>query len=416
MLGKRAVVATASMLMMLIWPSESKPQNVDTSHISDTALIDAFGVGSGSKCNCVPLTSCCDKRPGDTTQKPGTNSAGVPILQGLVDDRTIVGPPISINIGDRQNSPNAQCSDLLTVCCAKECPKLTQTPGTQDPGPAQPPGPAPQPRGCGTTNPDGVGVRVIGFTAQQAQLGEFPWMVAVLDKTNKYVAGASLLHPRIVLTAAHKVHTQVASNLIARIGDWDISATTEPIPPQNINVAKVLTHTGFDRTTLVNDVALLVLQSDAVLGKTVMPICLPEPRQTFDGADCIVTGWGKDVFGKTGQFQKILKKVTVPAVNHNQCQTQLRSTRLGSTFTLHDTFNCAGGNGEDACDGDGGSPLICPNPRNPAEYVQMGVVAWGIGCGKVGNPGVYGSIPATADWITSTIDQEISPGFDVRIG
>ena len=109
-----------------------------------------------------------------------------------------------------------------------------------------------------------------------------------------------------------------------------------------------------------------------------------------------------------------MKKVSVPAVSHIECQRMLRNTHLGSTFLLHDTFNCAGGQGEDACEGDGGSPLVCPaNPNNPEQYVQMGVVAWGIGCGIVGNPGVYGSVPKTVKWIRETIQKEV--GFNIGV-
>ena len=48
-------------------------------------------------------------------------------------------------------------------------------------------------------------------------------------------------------------------------------------------------------------------------------------------------------------------------VERNQCQKQLRQTRLGHFFELHTSFMCAGGkNGADTCKGDGGSPLVCP--------------------------------------------------------
>ncbi|CAL4083393.1 unnamed protein product [Meganyctiphanes norvegica] len=245
-------------------------------------------------------------------------------------------------------------------------------------------------------------------------------MVVVLNKSDNYIGGASLVHRRVVLTAAHKVHDKEANNLVVRIGDWDLSNTDEPIPHQNIDVATIMLHKTFDRPTYVNNVALLILKRDATLSDTAMPICLPQPDTNFDQSSCIVTGWGKDVFGRTGKFSKILKEVSVPAVNHGKCQIMLKDIRdaqnkplFGPNFFLHNSLNCAGGNGEDACTGDGGSPLVCPNPNNPNEYVQMGVVAWGIGCGVVGNPGIYGSIPQTVDWIREIIDQQPAD-FDIR--
>ena len=66
---------------------------------------------------------------------------------------------------------------------------------------------------------------------------------------------------------------------------------------------------------------------------------------------CWVTGWGKDAFGSNGAFQSILKKVNVPVVDSNNCQTLLRQTKLTSSFVLDRTsFICAGGvAGQDAC-------------------------------------------------------------------
>merc|ERR1719376_363671 len=67
---------------------------------------------------------------------------------------------------------------------------------------------------------------------------------------------------------------------------------------------------------------------------------------------------------------------------------------------LHDSFICAGGvNGKDTCKGDGGSPLVCPSKYDPNTYVQAGMVAWGIGCGEDGTPGVYASVSKALCWI-----------------
>lgn len=35
--------------------------------------------------------------------------------------------------------------------------------------------------------------------------------------------------------------------------------------------------------------------------------------------------------------------------------------------------------------------------------MQVGIVAWGIGCGENGVPGVYASIPKAVDWIQDKI-------------
>lgn len=45
-----------------------------------------------------------------------------------------------------------------------------------------------------------------------------------------------------------------------------------------------------------------------------------------------------------------MKKIQLPTVNFEKCQSALRNTRLGNKFTLHSSFKCAGGQqGKDAC-------------------------------------------------------------------
>ena len=112
------------------------------------------------------------------------------------------------------------------------------------------------------------------------------------------------------------------------------------------------------------------------------------------------TGWLNHVKMILAGAVKIADKVTFcfPLFNSLIIQDfiiayRLRTTRLGQKYKLHDSFLCAGGiNGKDTCKGDGGSPLVCPSKYDPNTYVQAGIVAWGIGCGEDGIPGVYASV------------------------
>ncbi|CAL4097258.1 unnamed protein product [Meganyctiphanes norvegica] len=333
---------------------------------------DELNCGS-RQCNCVPLHLCCE--PLLTSDRRITTS-----------DRTA---NFIIDINLQSISP---CNDPLSTCCKTECRRTGSRPLKPIPS-----------NQCGTRNFAGVQFTVVGFQDNQSQIGEFPWMVALFTQNGNYIGGGSLLHPRVILTAAHKVKNFGGGHLVARVGAWDLNATTEVIPSQNINVENILFHPSFDPRTLKYNVALLILQREAVLSETALPVCLPDPGQVFHMSSCVVNGWGKDVFGENGRYQRIMKKVTLPAIKNSECQKMLRKTRLGRNYNLHNSFNCAGGRGHNACEGDGGSPLVCPNPKSPHQYVQVGVVSGGVGCGIVGNPGIYASVPQTVNWITQTI-------------
>lgn len=124
--------------------------------------------------------------------------------------------------------------------------------------------------------------------------------------------------------------------------------------------------------------------------------------QVISGQRCFVSGWGRNAFGASGQYQTIQAQTDVPLVDPTTCQNQLRSTRLTSNFVLDTTsFICAGGEaGKDACTGDGGAPLVC---NLNGRFFAVGLVAWGIGCASGGVPGVYVNIASYVPWIQNQL-------------
>ena len=59
---------------------------------------------------------------------------------------------------------------------------------------------------------------------------------------------------------------------------------------------------------------------------------------------------------------------------------------------------CAGGEeGLDACEGDGGAPLVCEGASG--RWYVVGLVSWGEGCGTPGVPSVYARVSYFSDFI-----------------
>lgn len=312
---------------------------------------------------------------------------------------------IDIRVGEDTSVDN-ECPNYLDTCCEK-------TSVVVEPPPTATPVPPTTGYKCGLRNADGLGFRITGGKAGETEYGEFPWMMAVLredrvmDSTlNVYECGGSLIAPNVVLTGAHCVYNKAKETLVVRGGEWDTQTKNELYPHQDRRVREIVVHERFNKGSLANDMALLILEQPFDLVENIYPVCLPPKNTNFNGNNCFASGWGKNIFGKEGKYQVILKKVQLPVVSHEQCQAALRKTRLGNRFRLDQSFICAGGKaGEDTCRGDGGSPLVCPIPGSPTHFYQAGMVAWGIGCGEDGLPGVYVNVPLFRDWIDQQLSQ-----------
>ncbi|CAL4069647.1 unnamed protein product [Meganyctiphanes norvegica] len=260
---------------------------------------------------------------------------------------------------------------------------------------------------CGKSNSQSLlgRVKTPHFEQGDTEFGEYPWQAAILkmaDGDAQYVCGAALIDDQHLLTAAHCIDGIQPYNLKIRLGEWDVASESEFFSHIQVQVSDVYTHKDYYKGNLQNDIAVMKLTApvDFASNPHITPVCLPDSSDDFRGQQCTVTGWGKDAFGSDGKFQKILKEVSVPVVDHHQCQDTLRTTRLGRSYSLDQGMLCAGGEeGKDACKGDGGSPLVCKG--NDGAYRLSGLVSWGIGCGDRGIPGVYVNIQHYITWINA---------------
>ncbi|XP_053676663.1 uncharacterized protein LOC128726846 [Anopheles nili] len=263
--------------------------------------------------------------------------------------------------------------------------------------------PPPSNTECGQFNEKGL-IYELHNNNSLAQYAEFPWVVYIFtnekqpasSSSSNFVAGGALIHPRFVVTSAHNPDGK--KNLFARFGEWDIGTTKEPFPQKEIRVMEITKHPNYVNNPIQNDIALLLLAENVRYQPNILPICLPEPSDVFEGARCISNGWGKE----RGVFANVMKKITVPVISRSNCTRMLRFAGLGPFFRLRDGFMCAGGEANvDMCKGDGGSPLACQS--STGSFVLAGIVSWGIGCGGYDVPGVYVSVANYVSWINERI-------------
>ncbi|KPI99986.1 Trypsin-1 [Papilio xuthus] len=290
--------------------------------------------------------------------------------------------------------------------------------------------------------------RIVG--GSPASANRYPWMARIVYD-GQFHCGASLLTKDYVLTAAHCVRKLKRSKIRVILGDHDQTITSESaaimravntivrhrgfdadsynndiallklrkpvnfsriikpvcLPPvgdhdQTITsesaaimraVNTIVRHRGFDADSYNNDIALLKLRKPVNFSRIIKPVCLPPVGTEPAGKEGIVVGWGRTSEG--GQLPAIVQEVKVPILSLNQCRgMKYRASRITSNML------CAGRASTDSCQGDSGGPLLV---QQGDKYQIVGIVSWGVGCGRPGYPGVYTRITRYLSWLRANL-------------
>ncbi|XP_040596620.1 serine protease 52 isoform X2 [Mesocricetus auratus] len=222
---------------------------------------------------------------------------------------------------------------------------------------------------------------------EPANISEFPWHVGIMELGNP-VCGGSILSEWWILTAAHCFDHVNQSNLKIMHGRDDL---TEDLKYKKVD--KIIMHSRFDSWLMDNDIALLLLKSPLNLSINTAPICISQVSNILAWDNCWVTGWGiTNTTLETLQPSK-LQKVNVNLLRWEWCYNALP--------LMTKNMLCAGAqvDGKDACQGDSGGPLVCHKKENMTTWYQLGIVSWGVGCGRKNFPGVYTKLSKYLKWI-----------------
>lgn len=183
--------------------------------------------------------------------------------------------------------------------------------------------------------------------------GYWPWHTAVfhrneLDDGFTYAGGATLIHERYALTAAHLVIKRPARNsqpvimyeIQLHFGRHNLSEMTANVVIRDVGKA----HVHPEYRNHKHDIAVLVMRLPVEYSDYVIPACLAQTmnqealqdQRELEGQRGWVTGWGRT---ENGTMSEVLRTMSLPVVSYIQC---IKADRHLFGILVDENTFCAG--------------------------------------------------------------------------
>jgi len=239
--------------------------------------------------------------------------------------------------------------------------------------------------------------RIIGGNTSPP--GKYPYYV-LMGVGDNGGCGASLIAPRVVLTAAHCKPKKIKGKEVTVGPSNRYSLKNGSFQKaEKIRVTKTKSHPNYVSRTNENDYALLLLENAYVMDSDIQLVLNENTNVPLNKEMLDALGMGQTKDPDNGPETAELRDVKVPAMTNNECRKYYGSD-------VKNNMLCAGykEGKKNICYGDSGGPLVKVDGN---EHIQVGIASFvGEKCAGKNSPGGYARVSEGINWMRGVICNE----------